>query len=31
MLPFHVLEVIGFVMLARMLPWAAVLAGGVLA
>jgi hypothetical protein len=31
MLPFLVLEAIGFVMLARMLPWAAVLAGGVLA
>jgi len=30
MLPFLVLEVIGFVMLARMLPWAAVFAGGVL-
>jgi hypothetical protein len=31
MLPMLVLEVIGFVMLARMLPWAAVFAGGVLA
>jgi hypothetical protein len=31
MLPFLVLEAIGFVMLARTLPWAAVLAGGVLA
>ena len=31
MVPFLVLEAIGFVMLARMLPWAAVLAGGVLA
>jgi hypothetical protein len=30
MLPFVLLETIGFVMLARMLPWAAVLAGGVL-
>ena len=31
MLPFLALEAIGFVMLARMLPWAALLAGGVLA
>jgi hypothetical protein len=31
MLPFVMLEAIGFVMLARMLPWAAVFAGGVLA
>jgi hypothetical protein len=31
MLPFVLLEAIGFVMLARMLPWAAVFAGGVLA
>jgi hypothetical protein len=31
MLPFLVLEAVGFVMLARSLPWAAVLAGGVLA
>src|SRR5262249_23611437 len=31
MLPFLVLEAIGFVMLARMMPWAAVFAGGVLA
>jgi hypothetical protein len=31
MLPFLVLEVMGFVMLARMMPWAAVFAGGVLA
>jgi Dolichyl-phosphate-mannose-protein mannosyltransferase len=31
MLPFLALEAIGFVMLARMLPWAAILAGGVLA
>jgi dolichyl-phosphate-mannose-protein mannosyltransferase len=31
MIPFLVLEAVGFVMLARMLPWAAVLAGGVLA
>jgi 4-amino-4-deoxy-L-arabinose transferase-like glycosyltransferase len=31
MLPFLALEVIGFVMLTRMLPWAAILAGGVLA
>jgi hypothetical protein len=31
MLPFLVLEAVGFVMLARMLPWAAVLAGGVVA
>ena len=31
MLPFLVLEVIGFIMLARFLPWATVLAGGVLA
>jgi hypothetical protein len=31
MLPFIVLEAIGFVMLARMMPWAAVFAGGVLA
>src|SRR5262249_15979139 len=30
MLPFLVLEAIGFVMLARMWPWAAVFAGGVL-
>ena len=30
-LPFLALDVIGFVMLARTLPWAAVLAGGVLA
>ena len=29
MLPFLVLEAIGFVMLARMLPWAALFAGGV--
>jgi hypothetical protein len=31
MLPFLVLEAVGFVMLARTLPWAAVLAGGILA
>jgi hypothetical protein len=31
MLPFLVLEAIGFVMLARMMPWAAVFGGGVLA
>ena len=31
MLPFLVLEVIGFIILARILPWAAVLGGGVLA
>src|SRR5262245_37129594 len=31
MLPFLALEAVGFVMLARSLPWAAVLAGGVLA
>jgi hypothetical protein len=31
MLPFLALEAIGFVMLARSKPWAAVLAGGVLA
>jgi hypothetical protein len=31
MLPFLVLEIVGFVMLARMMPWAAVFAGGVLA
>jgi hypothetical protein len=31
MLPFLVLEAVGFVMLARMLPWTALLAGGVLA
>jgi hypothetical protein len=31
MLPMLALEAIGFVMLARMLPWAAVFAGGVLA
>jgi hypothetical protein len=31
MLPFLVLEAVGFVLLARTLPWAAVLAGGVLA
>jgi 4-amino-4-deoxy-L-arabinose transferase-like glycosyltransferase len=31
MLPFLALEAIGFVMLARTLPWAAILAGGVLA
>jgi 4-amino-4-deoxy-L-arabinose transferase-like glycosyltransferase len=31
MVPMLVLEAIGFVMLARMLPWAAVFAGGVLA
>jgi hypothetical protein len=31
MLPFLVLEAIGFVMLARMMPWAAVLGGGVIA
>jgi len=31
MLPFLVLEAVGFVMLARMMPWAAVFAGGVLA
>jgi Dolichyl-phosphate-mannose-protein mannosyltransferase len=31
MLPFLALEAIGFVMLARMMPWAAVFAGGVLA
>ena len=31
MLPFLVLEVVGFIMLARALPWAAVLGGGVLA
>ena len=31
MLPFLALEAIGFVMLARTLPWAAVFAGGVLA
>jgi hypothetical protein len=31
MLPFLVLEAVGFVMLARTLPWAAVFAGGVLA
>jgi hypothetical protein len=30
MLPFLVLEVIGSIMLARALPWAAVLGGGVL-
>jgi hypothetical protein len=30
-LPFLVLEAVGFVMLARTLPWAAVFAGGVLA
>jgi hypothetical protein len=30
MIPFLVLEAIGFVMLARMLPWAAVFAGGVI-
>ena len=31
MLPFLVLEAIGFVMLARTLPWAAVFGGGVIA
>jgi hypothetical protein len=31
MLPFLVLEAAGFIMLARMLPWAAVLSGGLLA
>jgi Tfp pilus assembly protein PilN len=31
MLPFLVLEAVGFVLLARTLPWAAILAGGVLA
>jgi hypothetical protein len=31
MLPFLVLEIIGFIILARILPWAAVLGGGVLA
>jgi hypothetical protein len=31
MVPFLALEAVGFVMLARSLPWAAVLAGGVLA
>jgi hypothetical protein len=31
MLPFLVLEVVGFVMLARTLPWAAVFGGGVVA
>ena len=31
MLPFLILEAVGFIMLARTLPWAAVLAGGVLA
>ena len=31
MLPFLALEAVGFVMLARTLPWAAVFAGGVLA
>jgi 4-amino-4-deoxy-L-arabinose transferase-like glycosyltransferase len=30
MIPFLVLEAVGFVILARMLPWAAVFAGGVL-
>jgi hypothetical protein len=30
MLPFLVLEAIGFVMLARMMPWAAVFGGGVI-
>jgi hypothetical protein len=31
MLPFLVLEIVGFVMLARTLPWAAAFAGGVIA
>jgi hypothetical protein len=31
MVPFLVLEAIGFVMLARTLPWAAIFAGGVIA
>jgi len=31
MVPFLVLEAIGFVMLARTMPWAAVFAGGVIA
>jgi uncharacterized membrane protein YdcZ (DUF606 family) len=31
MIPFLVLEAVGFTMLARMSPWAAVFAGGVLA